>query len=66
MSFEELFNPGLAHTREQKNLDKVRPATEVVGEAPPRDDAVAGIEIPSPEQMEPFPEKRRGPAGRED
>ncbi|WP_156171743.1 hypothetical protein [Demequina rhizosphaerae] len=54
MSFDELFNPGLTHTREQKDWDKIRPATEVVGEAPPRDDAVAGLEIPAPDELEPF------------
>ncbi|WP_156163540.1 hypothetical protein [Demequina subtropica] len=51
MSFEELFNQGAAHMRAQKDLDKIRPATEVVGEAPPfdEDSPLAGLEIPAPE-----------------
>ncbi|WP_156159030.1 hypothetical protein [Demequina gelatinilytica] len=51
MSFEELFNQGAAHLREQKDLDKIRPATEVVGEAPPfdDDDPLAELDIPAPE-----------------
>ncbi len=54
MTFEELFNQGAAHTREQKDWDKVRPATEVVAEAPPRDDALAHVVIPLPDHVEPF------------
>lgn len=54
MSFEEIFNPGLAHTRDQQALDKVRPATEVVGEAPPAQDRVPDVDIPDPGELAPF------------
>ncbi len=62
MSFDEIFNPGAGHAREQESVDKVRPATEVVGEAPPfPDDAErAGVVIPLAEEIEPFEPRRRG------
>ncbi|SEJ34824.1 hypothetical protein [Demequina mangrovi] len=61
MSFEELFNQGAAHLREQKDLDKIRPATEVVGEAPARDedDATSGLIIPAPDALPAFEPRRR-------
>ena len=63
MAFDEIFNPGAGHAREQEAIDKVRPATEVVGEAPPFDDAAeqAGVIIPRADQVEPFEPRRRRP-----
>ncbi|WP_062461631.1 hypothetical protein [Demequina soli] len=59
MSFEELFNQGVAHAREQKDWDKVRPATELIAEAPDGDhDPIAGLVIPTPDMIEPFRLKR--------
>ncbi|MDN4490446.1 hypothetical protein QQX13_06325 [Demequina sp. SYSU T00068] len=61
MTFDEIFNPGAGHAREQEAVDKVRPATEVVGEAPPfPDDAEqAGVVIPPLDPVAPFEPKRR-------
>lgn len=64
MTFDEIFNPGAGHAREQEAVDKVRPATEVVGEAPPfPDDAErAGVVIPRADHIEPFAPRRRRPS----
>ncbi len=60
VTFEELFNQGAAHMREQKDLDKIRPATEVVGAAPAwEDDAMAGLVIPPPDALPPFVPRTR-------
>ena len=61
MTFDEIFNPGAGHAREQEAVDKVRPATEVVGEAPPlQDDAAdAGVVIPAADALARFEPRRR-------
>ena len=61
MTFDEIFNPGAGHAREQEAVDKVRPATEVVGEAPPFDDDARdqGVVIPPVDDVAPFEPKRR-------
>ncbi|WNM27994.1 hypothetical protein RN607_03050 [Demequina capsici] len=56
MTFEEIFDPGVARAKQAMERERLLPAPENVAEAPPAPPPPDGVTIPSLEDLAPFEE----------